>query len=138
MALGPLKIDTLYILYCQKYWDTPPNHLIQVFQSPPCPQMYKIKHLGMQTASTNICERMGRSQELSEFKRGQVIGCHLCNKSISQISLLLNISQSLVSGIITKWKQLGITATQPRSGRPRSEVRRSHQLSAESIAKDFQ
>ncbi|CAI9601784.1 unnamed protein product [Staurois parvus] len=27
----------------------------------------------MQTASTNICERMGRSQELSEFKRGTMI-----------------------------------------------------------------
>ncbi|CAI9555289.1 unnamed protein product [Staurois parvus] len=27
----------------------------------------------MQTASTNICERMGRSQELSEFKRSTVI-----------------------------------------------------------------
>ncbi|CAI9568054.1 unnamed protein product [Staurois parvus] len=44
----------------------------------------------MQTASTNICERMGRSQ-LSEFKRGTMIGCHLCNKSIREISLLLNI-----------------------------------------------
>ncbi|CAI9600825.1 unnamed protein product [Staurois parvus] len=54
----------------------------------------------MQTASTNICERM-------------------CNKSICEISLLLNIPQSTVIGIITKWKQLGTTATQPRSGRPR-------------------
>ncbi|CAI9598077.1 unnamed protein product [Staurois parvus] len=72
----------------------------------------------MQIASTNICERMGRSQELSEFKRGTMIGCHLCNKSIREISLLLNISWSTVSGIITKWKQLGTTATQPRSGRP--------------------
>jgi len=26
--------------------------------------MYKLKYLGMQTASTNLCERMGRSQEL--------------------------------------------------------------------------
>ncbi|CAI9577969.1 unnamed protein product [Staurois parvus] len=66
----------------------------------------------MQTASTNIFERMGRPQELSEFKRGTVIGCHLCNKSIREISLLLNIPQSTVNGIITKWKQLGITATQ--------------------------
>ncbi|CAI9572699.1 unnamed protein product, partial [Staurois parvus] len=74
-------------------------------------------HLGMQTASTNICERMGRSQELSEFKRGTVIGCHLCNKSIREISLILNIPRSTVSGIITEWKQLG-TATQPPSGRP--------------------
>ncbi|CAI9558682.1 unnamed protein product [Staurois parvus] len=52
----------------------------------------------MQTASTNIFER-------------------LCNKSIHEISLLLNIPQSTVSGIITKWKQLGTTATQPQSGR---------------------
>ncbi|CAI9562413.1 unnamed protein product [Staurois parvus] len=65
----------------------------------------------MQTASTNICERMGRSQELSEFKRGAVIGCHLCNKSIRDISLL----RSTVSGIITKLKQLGTTATQQLS-----------------------
>ncbi|CAI9539236.1 unnamed protein product [Staurois parvus] len=57
----------------------------------------------MQTASTNICERMGRSQELSEFKRGTVIGCHLCNKSIRDISVLLNIPRSTVSGIIIKW-----------------------------------
>ncbi|CAI9567991.1 unnamed protein product [Staurois parvus] len=54
----------------------------------------------MQTASTNICER-------------------LCNKSVYEISLLLNIPRSTVRGIITKWKQLGITATQPPSGRSR-------------------
>ncbi|CAI9570322.1 unnamed protein product [Staurois parvus] len=50
----------------------------------------------MHTASTNICERMGRSHELSEFKRGTVIGCHLCNKSIRDISLLLNIQLLVV------------------------------------------
>ncbi|CAI9601934.1 unnamed protein product [Staurois parvus] len=71
----------------------------------------------MQTASTNICERMGRFQELSEFKRGTKIGCHLCNKSILEIYLLLNIPQSTVSGIITKWKQLVTTEIQPRSER---------------------
>ncbi|CAI9572010.1 unnamed protein product [Staurois parvus] len=83
----------------------------------------------MQIASTNICER-------------------LCNKSIRDISLLLNIPQSIISGIITKWKQLGPAATQPRSGRPckmtergqsmlKSTVRKSRQRSAESIAKDL-
>ncbi|CAI9610523.1 unnamed protein product [Staurois parvus] len=103
----------------------------------------------MQIASTNICERMGLSQELSEFKRGTVIGCHLCNKSIRELSLLLNIPRSTVSGIITKEKQLGTTATLPRSGTPRKmiergqrmlkrTVHRSHRLSAESIAKDLQ
>ncbi|CAI9555618.1 unnamed protein product, partial [Staurois parvus] len=84
----------------------------------------------MQTASTNICER-------------------LCNKSIHEISWLLNIPRSTVSSIVTKWKQLGTTATQPRSGRPRKmtewdqrmlkhTMRRSRQLSAESIVKDLQ
>ncbi|CAI9624228.1 unnamed protein product [Staurois parvus] len=83
----------------------------------------------MQTAFTNVCER-------------------LCNKSIREISLLLKFPWSTVSGIITKWNRLG-TATQPRSGRPRKitdhgqrmpkrTVRRSHQLSAKSIAKDLQ
>ncbi|CAI9583429.1 unnamed protein product [Staurois parvus] len=47
-----------------------------------------------------------------------MIGCNLCNKSIREISLLLSISQSTVSGNITMWKQLGTTATQSRSGRP--------------------
>ncbi|CAI9620997.1 unnamed protein product, partial [Staurois parvus] len=96
----------------------------------------------MQTASTNICERMGRSQELSEFKRGTMIGCHLCNKSICEISLLLNIPRSTISGIITKWKQLGTTANQPPSERVQCMLKRtmcrSHQLSAESISKDLQ
>ncbi|CAI9560689.1 unnamed protein product [Staurois parvus] len=84
----------------------------------------------MQTASTNIGER-------------------LCNKFICEVSLLLNIPRSAVSGIITKWKQLGTTATQPGSGRPRKMktwgqrmlkriVHRSCQLSSESIAKDLQ
>ncbi|CAI9575183.1 unnamed protein product, partial [Staurois parvus] len=78
------------------------------------------RHLDMQTASTNICERMRHSQELCEFERGIVIGGHLCNKSIRESSLLLNIPRSTVSGNITKWKQLGTTATQPPSGRPTS------------------
>ncbi|CAI9548790.1 unnamed protein product, partial [Staurois parvus] len=85
---------------------------------------------------------MVRSQVLSEFKRGTMIGCHLCNKSIREISLLLNIPWSIVSGIITKWKQLGATATQPRSEWSqrmlKRTVRRSHQLPAELIAKDLQ
>ncbi|CAI9569215.1 unnamed protein product [Staurois parvus] len=91
---------------------------------------------------------MGRSQELSEFNFDIVIGCHLCNNFIREIFLLLNIPRSTFSGIITKWKQLGTTVTQPQSGRPRkmtergqrmlkSTVRRSLQLYAESIAKDL-
>ncbi|CAI9552446.1 unnamed protein product [Staurois parvus] len=93
----------------------------------------------MQTDFTNVCERMGRSQELSEFKRGTVIGCHLCNKSIREIFLLLNIPQSTVSGIITKWKQLGTRATSATklAGSAHTEAHSSRQLSADSVAKDL-
>ncbi|CAI9573101.1 unnamed protein product, partial [Staurois parvus] len=84
----------------------------------------------IQIASTNICER-------------------LCNKSIREISLLLNIPQSTVSGIITKWKQLGTTAsshevvghikmTEGGQRMLKCTVFRSHQLSAESIGKNLQ
>ncbi|CAI9575307.1 unnamed protein product, partial [Staurois parvus] len=72
----------------------------------------------MQTASTNICERMGCSQELCEFNHGTMISCHLVIKSIRENSLLLNIPRSTASGIITKWKQLRTTETQPQSGKP--------------------
>ncbi|CAI9587531.1 unnamed protein product [Staurois parvus] len=87
----------------------------------------------MQTASTVICERMNRSQELSEFKRGTVIGCHLCNKSICEISLLLNIPRSTASRIITKWKQLGTTATQPQSERGQRMLKRTVHRSRHSL-----
>ncbi|CAI9535927.1 unnamed protein product [Staurois parvus] len=82
----------------------------------------------MQTASTNICERMGRSQELSDSKRGPVIGCHLCNKSIRDISWLLNIPWSAVSGIVTKWKQLETSATLPQSGRSRKMTEQGQRM----------
>ena len=80
--------------------------------------MPHVQHVAMQSDFTNIYERMGRSKELTEFERGAVIVCHHCNKSVGQISSLLDISRSAVSDIVEKWKHLGITATQPRSVRP--------------------
>ena len=81
-----LTVKQLHILYCQNYSLTHPNNWNQVFQSLLWPQVYKGKHLGMQTVSTNICERMGHSQELRELQHSTVTGCHLCNKSSCEIS----------------------------------------------------
>lgn len=89
---------------------------------------------------------MGRSEELSDFRRGTVIGCHLCHKTVREISSLLGIPRSTVSDIIRKWKRLGTTATQPRSGRPRKITEQGQQLlkrmvgkscSADSVAEEF-
>jgi transposase len=40
------------------------------------------------------------------------------NKSVPHISALLELPQSTVSAVIVKWKCLGATMAQPRSGRP--------------------
>ncbi|MEQ2316473.1 hypothetical protein AMECASPLE_032837 [Ameca splendens] len=76
-TMVPSMANTLYI---QTYSLTPPSHRVQVFQSLPWPQVDLI-HLGMQTGSTNICERMGRSQDLSECCK--VLGCHLVTKLLN-------------------------------------------------------
>uniref|UniRef100_A0A8C7CV03 Unconventional myosin-IXAa-like n=1 Tax=Oncorhynchus kisutch TaxID=8019 RepID=A0A8C7CV03_ONCKI len=55
--------------------------------------------------------------ELSDFL-STVIGCHLYNKSVHHISALLELPQATVSAVIVKWKRLGATTAQPRSGRP--------------------
>ncbi|CAI9612660.1 unnamed protein product [Staurois parvus] len=73
----------------------------------------------MQTASTSICER-------------------LCNMSIHEIYLLLNIPQSTASGIITKWKQLGATATQTQSGRPRKMTERGQHMPKRTVHRSHQ
>ncbi|CAI9586678.1 unnamed protein product [Staurois parvus] len=57
-----------------------------------------------------------------------MIGCHLCNKSICEISLLLNIPQSICCGIIIKRKQLGTTATQSLNGRLRKMTDRGQRM----------
>ncbi|CAI9599314.1 unnamed protein product, partial [Staurois parvus] len=118
----------------------PPNHWIQVFQSPPWPQVYKIKPKACRLLLQTFVKECVALRSSVNSSMVPVIGCHLCNKSICEISLLLNIPRSTVSGIITKWKQLGTTATQPQSGRSRKmtewnqhmlkrTVHKSHQLS---------
>ena len=58
------------------------------------------------------------TEELRDFQRGTVIGCHLSNKSVFPISALLELPRSTVSAIIVKWKRLGATTAQLQSGRP--------------------
>ncbi|MED6292927.1 hypothetical protein CHARACLAT_005586 [Characodon lateralis] len=90
-----------------------------VFLLLPGPQVCKIQHLDIQAASISICERMGYSLQLSEFKHGTMIRCYFSNKSVYKISSWQNIPHLAASGIIMKWKQTGMTGTQPQSEGPR-------------------
>ncbi|KAM3623415.1 uncharacterized protein V6R79_010808 [Siganus canaliculatus] len=71
---------------------------------------------------------MGRSEELSDFQRGTVVGCFMCKKTVREISALLNLPRSTVSAVILKWKRGGITTTLPRSGRPHKLREEDRQL----------
>ncbi|CAG5928603.1 unnamed protein product [Menidia menidia] len=76
---------------------------------------------------------MGRGEELSEFQRGTVVGCHLCQKSVREISALLNLPRSTVSAVILRWKRGGITTALPRSGRPH-KLKEEHRQLLEKVA----
>ena len=58
---------------------------------------------------------MARTEELSDFQCGTVLGCYLSNKFLPCECC----PGSTVSAVIVKWKRLGATAAQPQSGRPR-------------------
>lgn len=68
--------------------------------------------------STHSSVGMGRGEELSDFQRGTVVGCHLSKKTVREISAMLGLPRSTVGSVILKWKRGGITTALPRSGRP--------------------
>jgi hypothetical protein len=69
---------------------------------------------------------MGRSGELSDFKCGLVIGCHISKKSVRDIAALLKLPKLMVGDVIVKWKREGTTTTKPRLDQPRLMTDRDH------------
>ncbi|XP_029951021.1 aminoacyl tRNA synthase complex-interacting multifunctional protein 1-like [Salarias fasciatus] len=78
---------------------------------------------------------MGRGEELSDFQRGTVVGCHLSKKSTREISALLALPQSTVSSVIVKWKRERRTTTLPRCGRPQ-KLREEDRKILERVARE--
>ena len=92
---------------------------------------------------------MGRTGELSDFTRGTIIGCHLCNKSVREISTMLDVPRSTVNDVVLKWKRQGATTVQKRTGRPpklsdrdrrklKTVVRKNRMSSAATLVTEFQ
>ncbi|XP_076314973.1 uncharacterized protein LOC143227405 [Tachypleus tridentatus] len=79
---------------------------------------------------------MGRAEKLSDFQFSTVIGCHLSNKSLRQISALIELPQSTVSDTIVKWKCLGATTVQPRRGRPHKLTERDRRMLKRVVCKN--
>jgi transposase len=91
---------------------------------------------------------MGRSGELSNLKRGLVIGFHISKKSDRDTASLLNLPMLTAGDVIVKWKREGTTTTKPRLGRPRLMTDRDRralkkivcetcQTSSETITREF-
>lgn len=83
--------------------------------------MYQIKHIAMQSAFKNICERIGHSKRLTELNFDTVIGCQGCNNPVCEMSYLVDIPQSIANdcGIISSF--------QPQSVGPHKVTARGHQ-----------
>ncbi|GFX29168.1 regulator of chromosome condensation 2 [Trichonephila clavipes] len=62
---------------------------------------------------------ISKSKELSEFDRGNIVGCHLCGKSIREIADIRKKPKSTVSDVIVKWKRRGSETAEKRTGRPK-------------------
>ena len=73
--------------------------------------VYKIEHIGMQSPQTNIGSRMALLKSAVTFNVAQD-----ATFPISQFFKFL--PWSAVCAVIVKWKHLGATTAQPRSGRP--------------------
>ena len=63
---------------------------------------------------------MGRTEELSDFEHGTVIESHLCQKSVCELSALLDLPWSTVRAIIMKGT-LGPITAQPQRDHADSE-----------------
>ncbi|XP_077323417.1 uncharacterized protein LOC143957138 [Lithobates pipiens] len=61
---------------------------------------------------------IGRSREISEDLRKQVVEAHKSGKGYKRIAKDLDLHQSTVRQIVYKWKKFSTVATLPRSGRP--------------------
>lgn len=68
---------------------------------------------------------MSKSNELSEFDRGSIVGCHLCGKSVREIADILQKPKSTVSDVIVNWKRRGMETAEKRAGRPKKLGERS-------------
>ncbi|XP_018424883.1 PREDICTED: uncharacterized protein LOC108797728 [Nanorana parkeri] len=61
---------------------------------------------------------IGRSKEISEDLRKQVVEAHKSGKGYKRIAKDLDLHRSTVRQIVYKWKKFSTVTTLPRSGRP--------------------
>ena len=66
-----------------------------------CWQVYKIKHTAMKSPLNKIGSRMALLKRFN-FQRVTLIKWHLSNKSVRQISVLLELPRSTVSAVIVE------------------------------------
>lgn len=78
---------------------------------------------------------MGKSSELTESERGQIIGLHKGGHSQRNISKIIDIPRSTIGDTIRRYKNKGITKSAPRSGRPKKINGENKQLLKE-LAKE--
>ena len=61
---------------------------------------------------------MTKTQELTFFERGEIVGLHKGQYSPTDVSRSLNVPRTTINDVIRKWEEDGLTSPAPRSGRP--------------------
>ena len=128
-----------YTIYTQKYVDTPSNEWIWPFLPHTLLRsVYNLTHSNAISIDKHWQKNV-LTEELSDFQCGNVIGCHLSNKSVCLISALLELPRSTVSAVIVKWKLLGATTAQPQSGWSHKLTEQDRRVSSvETLTSKFQ
>jgi hypothetical protein len=113
-----------------------------------CTYWYKRRQKAVCCSLLSSTSSMGSSGELSDFKRGLVIGCHVSKKSVRGNATLLKLPKLAAGDVIVKWKHEGTTTRKPWPDRPRlmtdgdhralkKVVRETRQILSETITHEF-
>ena len=78
---------------------------------------------------------MPRSQELTDFSKGEIVGCHRCGLSIRDIAEKLQQPKSTVMDVIKRWKNDHCTK-RIRPGRPKKIQERDRRVLKREIRKN--
>jgi hypothetical protein len=114
---------TAVLVQCTEALEMPVHYLIKSIRTSLCSSklkprchydrtyQYKRRQKAVCCSLLSSTSSMDRSGELTDFKCGLVIDCHISKKSVRDTATLLKLPKSTAGDVIVKWKREGTTTT---------------------------